>query len=222
MIAPVYTTPPHFYQADVRQVSNQDINAAMPKKISIAAKPKKPQKKRIPSAPAPSRDPSPLPPPTGITPAPPPPPPPGAPGNQPPAPPTNNQSSSGPAAPQNYIGPAVSFGSSSQIGAVSRFGLGKNISVRPSVFLGNSPQFSLPITYDFALTNDDQFGDNPLIMLHAGGGISYQSVTGGNSLKPLAVLGADLNLGGGANLLLQLSSTFSSDFAGIAGIGLQF
>ncbi len=217
MIATVNTLPPHLYQADVRQVNYQDVKAA-PGKIDLAQKLKKPQKKKISPAPkrmvpAPGRDPAPLPPPTGISP--PPPPPPGAQSNPPPAPPAN-QSAGNSYSPPNYLGPAVSFGSTSQIGAVSRFGLGKNFSIRPSLFLGDQTQFTLPLTYDFALTNDDQ-----LIMLHAGGGVSYQSVASGNSFKPLAVLGADLNLGGGATFLLQLSSTFS-DFAGIVGVGLQF
>ncbi len=214
MIAPINTVPPSLYQADVRQVDNL---AAIPGKISLAQK--KPQKKRI--APVPVRDPAPYPAPSGVSAPPPPPPNAPAPNNPPPAPSSSNsntrQNSYG-----NYIGPAVSFGNSSQIGAVSRFGVGTNISVRPSIFLGNFPQFSLPITYDFPITSNDQFGENPFIMLHAGGGITYQSGTGGNDLRPLAILGADTYLGGGASLLLQLSSTFNSDFAGIAGVGLQF
>jgi hypothetical protein len=216
MIAPIHTVPASLYPADVRQVDNQA--AAFPSPISLAQK--KPQKKKI--VPVPRRDPAPYPAPSGVG-APPPPPPTSEPipNNPPPAPPSTNSSSKQNSA-ANYIGPAVSFGNSSQIGAVSRFGVGTNISVRPSIFLGNSPQFTLPITYDFPITSNDQFGENPLIMMHAGGGISYQSVTGGNSLKPLALVGADAYLGGGASLLLQVSSTFNSDFAGIVGVGLQF
>jgi hypothetical protein len=213
MIAPIHTVPPSLYSADVRQVDQQ---AALPGQISLTQK--KPQKKKI--VPAPRRDPAPYPAPSGVG-APPPPPPPSEPipNNPPPAPPSTNSSSKQNSA-ANYIGPAVSFGNSSQIGAVSRFGVGTNISVRPSIFLGNSLQFTLPITYDFPITSNDQFGENPLIMMHAGGGISYQSV--GNSLKPLALVGADAYLGGGASLLLQVSSTFNSDFSGVVGVGLQF
>jgi hypothetical protein len=215
MIAPIYTAPPSLYSADVRQVDNQ---AAFPSPISLAQK-KPPQKKIVP---VPRRDPAPYPAPSGVG-APPPPPPPRdpAPNNPPPAPPStssNNRQNSA----ANYIGPAVSFGNSSQIGAVSRFGVGTNISVRPSIFLGNTPQFTLPITYDFPITSNDQFGENPLIMMHVGGGISYQSTGTGNDLKPLALVGADTYLGGGASLLLQVSSTFNSDFAGVVGVGLQF
>lgn len=216
MIAPIHTVPPSLYPADVRQVDNQ---AALPSPISLAQK--KPQKKKI--APVPGRDPFPYPAPSGVGTPPPPPPQPSepAPNNPPPAP-ANTSSNNRQNSTANYIGPAVSFGSNSQIGAVSRFGVGTNISVRPSIFLGNSPQFTLPLTYDFPLVSNDQFGENPLIMLHAGGGISYQSKTGGNDLTPLVLVGADTYLGGGASLLLQVSSTFNSDFAGVVGVGLQF
>ncbi len=215
MIAPIHTVPPSLYPADVRQVDNQ---AALPSPISLAQK--KPQKKKI--VPVPGRDPSPYPAPSGIG-APPPPPQPSdpTPNNPPPAPPSsssNNRQNSA----ANYIGPAVSFGNSSQIGAVSRFAVGSNISVRPSIFLGNFPQVTLPLTYDFPLISNDQFGENPLIMLHVGGGLSYQSTGTGNDLKPLVQVGADAYLGGGASLLLQVSSTFNSDFAGVVGVGLQF
>jgi hypothetical protein len=181
---------------------------------------------QLSAAPPPSREPAPLPPPSEVSPpipAPPPlpspiptGPPPVEPGNYAPSQAQNLYYN------QNYIGPAISFGSSTQIGAVSRFGLAKNISIRPSLFLGSSPQVSVPVTYDFGLNTNEQFERNPLLLLHAGGGLSYRSVTGGNSLNPLVVLGADLYFGDGASVLVQLANTFNSDFSGIVGVGLQF
>jgi hypothetical protein len=126
---------------------------------------------------------------------------------------------------QNYVGPAVSFGKDTSFGAVSRFGLGRNISVRPSLFLGNSTRIAVPLTYDFGFNENEQFEKNPLVVFHAGGGIDY--TTGGgtansNKLSPLVVFGADVYLGDGASVLLQLGNTFNSDFVAVAGVGLQF
>jgi hypothetical protein len=126
---------------------------------------------------------------------------------------------------QNYIGPAVSFGRDTSIGAASRFGLGRNISIRPSLFLGNSTRIAVPLTYDFGFNENEQFEKNPLVVFHAGGGLDY--TTGGgtansNKLSPLIVFGADVYLGDGASVLLQIGNTFNSDFVAVAGVGLQF
>jgi hypothetical protein len=126
---------------------------------------------------------------------------------------------------QNYVGPAVSFGKDTSFGAVSRFGLGRNISVRPSLFLGNSTRIAVPLTFDFGFNDNEQFEKNPLVVFHAGGGLDY--TTGGgtansNKLSPLVVFGADVYLGDGASVLLQLGNTFNSDFVAVAGVGLQF
>ncbi len=184
-----------------------------------------PKKRSI--APPPPRDPAPLPPPSEVTPlpdAPPPPLPSPLPSGPPPVEPGNYSSpqSKNLYYNQNYIGPAISFGSNVQIGAVSRFGIGKNISLRPSLFLGNTPQISVPITYDFGFNNNEQFEKNPLVLLHVGGGLSYRSLTNGSSLNPLVIFGADIYFGDGAAVLVQLANTFNSDFTGIVGVGLQF
>jgi hypothetical protein len=182
--------------------------------------------KKRSAAPPPPRDPAPLPPPSEVTPLPDPPPPltsplpsgppPVEPGNYP-SPQSKNLYYN-----QNYIGPALSFGNNVQVGAISRFGLGKNISLRPSLFLGNSSQISVPITYDFGFNDNEQFEKNPLVLLHVGGGLNYQSLTNGSNLNPLVVFGADIYFGDGASVLVQLANTFNSSFTGIIGVGLQF
>jgi hypothetical protein len=125
---------------------------------------------------------------------------------------------------QNYIGPAVSFGKDTVVGAVSRFGLGKNISVRPSLFLGNNTRIAVPVTYDFGFNNNEQFEPNPLVVFHAGGGLDYSSGGSGNGsrLNPLIVFGADVYFGDGASVLVQLGNAFDSNFVGVLGVGLQF
>jgi hypothetical protein len=125
---------------------------------------------------------------------------------------------------QNYIAPSVSFGKDTLIGATSRFGIGKNLSIRPSLFLGNTARVAIPLTYDFGFNDNEQFEKNPLIVFHAGAGLDYSSRSGSNtsSLNPLVVFGADVYLGDGASVLLQLGNTFNSDFVAVAGIGLQF
>jgi hypothetical protein len=125
---------------------------------------------------------------------------------------------------QNYIAPAVSFGRDTLVGATSRFGIGRNISVRPSLFLGNTARIAVPVTYDFGFNDNEQFEKNPLVVFHAGAGLDYSSRSGSNtsSLNPLVVFGADLYLGDGAAVLLQLGNTFNSDFVAVAGVGLQF
>jgi hypothetical protein len=125
---------------------------------------------------------------------------------------------------QNYIAPAVSFGKDTLIGATSRFGIGKNLSIRPSLFLGNTARVAIPLTYDFGFNDNEQFEKNPLVVFHAGAGLDYSSRSGSNtsSLNPLVVFGADVYLGDGASVLLQLGNTFNSDFVAVAGIGLQF
>jgi hypothetical protein len=123
---------------------------------------------------------------------------------------------------QNYIAPAISFGNDTLIGGVSRFGIGKNISVRPSLFLGNTTRIAVPFTYDFGFNENEAFEKNPLVILHAGGGLDYSSSGGVNRLSPLVVFGADVYLGDGASVLLQLGNTFNSNFTAIIGVGLQF
>ncbi len=125
---------------------------------------------------------------------------------------------------QNYIAPAVSFGRDTLIGATSRFGIGKNFSVRPSLFLGNTARIAVPLTYDFGFNENEQFEKNPLVVFHAGAGLDYSSRSGSNTstLNPLVVFGADVYLGDGASVLLQIGNTFNSDFVAVAGVGLQF
>jgi hypothetical protein len=125
---------------------------------------------------------------------------------------------------QNYIAPAVSLGKDTLIGATSRFGIGRNLSVRPSLFLGNTARVAIPLTYDFGFNDNEQFERNPLVVFHAGGGLDYSTKSGSNSssLNPLVVFGADVYLGDGASVLLQIGNTFNSDFIAVAGVGLQF
>jgi hypothetical protein len=136
----------------------------------------------------------------------------------------NNTGSGGAYYNQNYIAPAVSFGRDTLIGATSRFGIGKNLSIRPSLFLGNTARVAIPLTYDFGFNDNEQFEKNPLVVFHAGAGLDYSSRSGSNtsSLNPLVVFGADLYLGDGASVLLQIGNTFNSDFVAVAGVGLQF
>jgi hypothetical protein len=130
-------------------------------------------------------------------------------------------SSSAPYYNQNYLGPAVSFGNETLFGATSRFGLGRNFSLRPSLFLGNNTRATLPLTFDFDLNNNEQFEANPLLVFHAGGGIEYSS-GGGGRVSPLAVAGADIYFGDGASVLVQVGTAFDSNVVGVVGVGLQF
>jgi hypothetical protein len=138
----------------------------------------------------------------------------------------NRPGNSAPYYNQNYIGPAISFGRDTTVGAVSRFGLGKNISVRPSLFLGSNTRIAVPITYDFGFNNNEQFEANPLLVFHAGAGLDYSSGGGsggnGSRLNPLIVAGADVYFGDGASVLVQIGNAFDSNFVGIVGVGLQF
>jgi hypothetical protein len=141
--------------------------------------------------------------------------------------PANYPNNTGPGAAyynQNYIAPSVSFGKDTLIGATSRFGIGKNLSIRPSLFLGNTARVAVPLTYDFGFNDNEQFEKNPLVVFHAGAGLDYSSRSGSNtsSLNPLVVFGADVYLGDGASVLLQIGNTFNSDFVAVAGVGLQF
>jgi hypothetical protein len=125
---------------------------------------------------------------------------------------------------QNYISPSISLGRDTLIGATSRFGIGRNVSVRPSLFLGNTARIAVPVTFDFGFNDNEQFEKNPLVVFHAGGGLDFSTRSGANtsSLNPLVVFGADLYLGEGASVLLQLGNTFNSDFVAVVGVGLQF
>jgi hypothetical protein len=142
---------------------------------------------------------------------------------QPPANYTPGSSSSAPYYNQNYLGPAVSFGNETLFGATSRFGLGRNFSLRPSLFLGNNTRATLPLTFDFDLNNNEQFEANPLLVFHAGGGIEYSSGgASGGRVSPLAVAGADIYFGDGASVLVQVGTAFDSNVVGVVGVGLQF
>jgi hypothetical protein len=150
------------------------------------------------------------------------------PSGPPPTEPGNYPGNTGPGAVyynQNYLAPAISFGRDTLIGAASRFGIGRNLSVRPSLFLGNSTRIAVPLTYDFGFNDNEQFEKNPLVVFHAGGGLDYSSNSsngGSNKVSPLVVFGADVYLGDGASVLIQVGNTFNSDFVAVAGIGLQF
>jgi hypothetical protein len=197
---------------DAKEEQKPNMPESQPAEDPGAKQESKPTPPPLPSEvfPAPSQQPqSPLP--SG--------PPSSEPGNYP-----NNTGSGAAYFNQNYIAPSVSLGKDTLIGATSRFGIGRNLSVRPSLFLGNSARIAVPLTYDFGFNENEQFEKNPLVVFHAGGGLDYSTKSGSNtsSLNPLVVFGADVYLGDGASILLQIGNTFNSDFIAVVGVGLQF
>jgi hypothetical protein len=125
--------------------------------------------------------------------------------------------------PRNYFGPAFATGNGSgSFGAISRFPLGPNYSIRPSaIFGGNATIVRVPITYDFVFSDKEPFERNPVVTFHAGGGVQYSSVNNQSSkFSLLATVGVDVNLFEGVALV----SSYNTDFGSINGVnfGLGF
>ncbi|WP_310484714.1 hypothetical protein [Chamaesiphon sp. VAR_48_metabat_403] len=125
--------------------------------------------------------------------------------------------------PRNYFGPAFATGNGSgSFGAISRFPLGPNYSIRPSaIFGGNATIIRVPITYDFIFSDQEPFERNPVVTFHAGGGVQYSSVNNQSSkFSLLATVGVDVNLFEGVALV----SSYNTDFGSINGVnfGLGF
>lgn len=123
-----------------------------------------------------------------------------------------------------YIGPAISFGDKNTLyGAISRFPMGDNLSLRPSVMFGNgATKISVPVTYEFSLGAPEPFESNPLFTPYVGAGVEYNSKDGNGKLNALAVLGAALNLSEGTALVGEVSSNFNDPIIATVGIGFQY
>lgn len=125
--------------------------------------------------------------------------------------------------PRSYFGPAFATGNGSgSFGAISRFPLSPNYSIRPSaIFGGNATIIRLPVTYDFIFSDKEPFERNPVVTFNVGGGVQYSSVNNQSSkFSLLATVGVDVNLFEGVALV----SNYNTDFGSINGVnfGLGF
>ncbi|WP_295616046.1 hypothetical protein [Chamaesiphon sp. GL140_3_metabinner_50] len=125
--------------------------------------------------------------------------------------------------PRSYLGPAFATGNGSgSFGAISRFPLSPNYSIRPSAIFGGSATIvRVPITYDFIFSDKEPFERNPVVTFNVGGGVQYSSVNNQSSkFSLLATVGVDVNLFEGVALV----SSYNTDFGSINGVnfGLGF
>jgi Outer membrane protein beta-barrel domain len=127
---------------------------------------------------------------------------------------------------QNDIGPSVIFGNTggTAFGVNSRFGIAKNLSVRPNVYFQDSrTTVGAAATYDFNLT-----GDNRELTPYIGAGVNFDvsnNSNRNNNATGYAIAGADYNLSDGLVLKGSVaipfdSNNYSTTFG--VGAGLRF
>ncbi len=127
---------------------------------------------------------------------------------------------------QNDIGPSILFGNNggTAFGVNSRFGVAKNLSVRPNVYFQNSrTSVGAAATYDFNLT-----GDNRELIPYIGAGVNFDVSNNNNrsnNATGYAIAGADYNLSDGLVLKGSVaipfdSNNYSTTFG--VGAGLRF
>jgi hypothetical protein len=126
---------------------------------------------------------------------------------------------------QNDIGPSVIFGNTggTAFGVNSRFGIAKNLSVRPNIYFQDSrTTVGAAATYDFNLT-----GDNRELMPYIGAGVNFDvsNNNSSNTSTGYAIAGADYNLSDGLVLKGSVaipfdSNNYSTTFG--VGAGLRF
>ena len=126
---------------------------------------------------------------------------------------------------QNDIGPSIIFGNNggTAFGVNSRFGIAKNLSIRPNVYFQDSrTSAGVAATYDFNLT-----GDNRELLPYIGAGVNFDvsNSNRSNASTGYALAGADYNLSD--NLVLKGSvsipfdsNNYSTTFG--VGAGLRF
>lgn len=127
---------------------------------------------------------------------------------------------------QNDIGPSIIFGNNggTAFGVNSRFGVAKNLSIRPNVYFQDSrTSAGVAATYDFNLT-----GDNRELMPYIGAGVNFDVSNNNNRSNTstgYALAGADYSLSD--NLVLKGSvsipfdsNNYSTTFG--VGAGLRF
>ncbi len=105
----------------------------------------------------------------------------------------------------------------------SKIGLTRNVSVRPSVIIGEDADFLIPLTYDFILQSADPFRPIPFAPF-LGGGIAF-STDGDNDIGFLLTGGADFPLSRQfvANATVNAGFFGDSTSVGISlGVGYQF
>jgi hypothetical protein len=127
--------------------------------------------------------------------------------------------------PRNYFGPAIGTGSgTTSFGAVSRFALSDNYSIRPSaVFGGGGAVVRVPLTYDFVFGDQEPFERNPVITFHAGGGVQFSSLDGASSkFGILGTIGVDVNLFEGTALVASYNTDFNNLNGLNFGLGFEF
>lgn len=105
----------------------------------------------------------------------------------------------------------------------SKIGLTRAISFRPSVIIGESTDFLLPVTYDFFLQSTDPFEPIPFAPF-VGGGIAF-STSDDNTVGFLLTGGADVPLSRQFVANATVNAGFFGDTTSIGiaiGVGYQF
>ncbi len=105
----------------------------------------------------------------------------------------------------------------------SKIGLTRNISVRPSVIIGDSTDFLIPITYDLVLESADPFQPIPFAPF-IGGGVAFTTESN-NDVGFLLTGGADFPLSKNFVANATVNAGFYGDTTSIGiglGVGYQF
>ncbi len=133
---------------------------------------------------------------------------------------------SGNASSPNFIGVGADFGTGSDtsLAVISKFALSDNVSVRPSVLIGNRFAALLPVTYDFSRYSTEVGSFQ--ILPYAGAGVSYVDRNAGSNFGGLITAGVDVPLSRQftGNVQANYAGIFSNDsnFGVTVGVGYSF
>ena len=133
----------------------------------------------------------------------------------------------------SYIGVGLNVGASGSFSAlsdgnftvISKIGLTKTLSVRPSVILGTDTTFLAPITYDFAFKSPDPFTEPLPIAPYVGLGAAIKTGDQSNTEAALLVTGGiDVPLNSRLTATAAVNAGFfnKTDVGILLGVGYNF
>jgi hypothetical protein len=130
----------------------------------------------------------------------------------------------------SYIGIAgnIGLGGDSAIGegsfmAISKIGLTRSVSLRPSVAIEDDPVVLVPLTYDFTLRGEDVFEETFSVAPYVGAGVAIETSDDADvGLLLTGGLDVPLNNNFTANAALNAAFLDETDVGLVLGVGYNF
>ncbi|MBD2169297.1 hypothetical protein H6G04_33590 [Calothrix membranacea FACHB-236] len=130
----------------------------------------------------------------------------------------------------SYIGVAgnIGLGGDSALSeggfmVISKIGLTRSISVRPSVAIEDDPVVLVPLTYDFNLRSADAFNEDLAVAPYVGGGVAIET-SGDADVGLLVTGGVDVPLNNNFTATAGVNAAFldQTDVGLMIGVGYNF